>query len=350
MTKLSIDESTVLEQMHGAIVVLNDDNAIIKLNTAAQILFGMSQRQAMLIPFQTLLLGEHTLFTHIQRVNSNQQRLIQRHQSIFIQSQGEIFVDYVIQLIDVDSAAPKKLLEFYLADLSIAEKSDDLLQLQQLVRGLAHEIKNPLGGIRGAAQLLERQLNNAELMDYTQVIIHEADRLRDLMNNMLGPYKKSQKTTVNIHQILQHIRHLVHAEGDKRLIIVQDYDPSLPTIEADFNQLVQVFLNLARNAAQAMNGSGKIVLKTRVKRQTTIRHKRYQIGILVEVIDEGPGIPKEIEHSLFYPLVTGRKEGSGLGLYLCQTLVNRNNGVITGSSQSGKTVFSVILPVSGGGG
>ncbi|HAU06826.1 MAG TPA: PAS domain-containing sensor histidine kinase [Gammaproteobacteria bacterium] len=345
MTKLSLDESTILDQVHCAIVVLNDDNAIIQLNMAAQILFGMSQRQAMLIPLQTLLPGEQGLFTHIQRVNNNQQRLIQRHQPIYIQSQGEILVDYVIQLIDVDSSEPKRLLEFYFVDLSAAEKPDDSLQLQQLVRGLAHEIKNPLGGIRGAAQLLERQLNNAELMDYTQVIIHEADRLRDLMNNMLGPYKKGQKTSVNIHQVLQHIRHLVCAEGDERLKIVQDYDPSLPTVEADFNQLVQVFLNIVRNAVQAMNGVGKITLKTRAKRKLSIHNQQYRIGVLVEVIDEGPGIPKEIEQSLFYPLVTGRKDGNGLGLYLCQTLVNRNNGVITGSSQSGRTVFSVILPV-----
>jgi len=183
------------------------------------------------------------------------------------------------------------------------------------------------------------------LKEYTGIIISEADRLQNLMANMLGPHQQSEKTQVNIHEVLQRVRQLVKAEVDDRLVFQADYDPSIPELEVDLDQLVQIFLNLVRNAVQAMNGVGKVVLKTRIKRHATIDNQRHRLSAGIEVIDNGHGIPAELQESMFYPLVTGRPEGTGLGLYICQSLVNRNQGAISCNSQPGHTVFSVVFPL-----
>jgi two-component system nitrogen regulation sensor histidine kinase GlnL len=225
-------------------------------------------------------------------------------------------------------------------------KHDERLETQQrVVRGLAHEIKNPLGGLRGAAQLLERQLDSEDLKEYTRIIISEADRLQNLMNRMLGPHQQPEKKYTNIHQVLQHVRQLVDIEVDDRLRFHVDYDPSIPELYADFDQMIQIFLNIVRNAVQAMNGVGVIILRTRIMRNITIESQFHRLAALVEVEDNGPGIPESIQDSLFYPLVTGRADGTGLGLYLVQNLVQRNAGTITCTSQKGQTIFSVIFPL-----
>jgi two-component system nitrogen regulation sensor histidine kinase GlnL len=199
--------------------------------------------------------------------------------------------------------------------------------------------------LRGAAQLLERQLASEDLKEYTRIIITEADRLQNLMDRMLGPNQQPEKKDTNIHEVLQHVRQLVDIEVDERLKFKIDYDPSIPELFADFDQLIQIFLNIVRNAVQALNGVGLITLRTRIQRNITIEQHYYRLGVLVEVEDNGPGIPKALQDSLFYPLVTGRADGTGLGLYLVQNLVQRNGGAVSCNSHPGQTIFSVIFPL-----
>ena len=336
----------IIENLTTSIVMLDEKFCVQFINASAEVLFDISQRQAESIPFQTILLGEHELFVSLQQVKQTGQPTIERDVKLYVPTNGELLVDCVIKLIEVDGKSPYILLEFTQLDIHHRMSRDESLHAQQqVVRGLAHEIKNPLGGLRGAAQLLERQLDSEELKEYTSIIISEADRLQNLMTNMLGPNQKTKNTSINIHEVLQRVGQLVMAEVDERLVLKGDYDPSLPEFHADFDQLVQVFLNIVRNAVQAMNGVGNIILRTRIQRHFIIENQNYRIGIGIDVEDNGPGIPKSMQESMFYPLVTSRAEGTGLGLYLSENLIHRNHGVISCSSRPGKTVFSVIFPL-----
>ena len=212
---------------------------------------------------------------------------------------------------------------------------------RELVRNLAHEIKNPLGGLRGSAQLLERELERPELREYTQVIIKEADRLQALMDRMLTPHRAPQLEPLGMHEVLERVRSLVRAEFGVE--IVRDYDPSLPDIKGDREQLIQAVLNIARNAAQA--GSKNVIFRTRVLRQITILKQRYKLALELQVIDDGPGVPEEIQDRIFNPLVSGREGGSGLGLSLAQTFVHYHHGVIEFESRPGRTIFRILLPI-----
>ncbi len=230
-----------------------------------------------------------------------------------------------------------------------ATREERLIEQQQanreLIRNLAHEIKNPLGGIRGAAQLLEHELANPSLKEYTQVIIKEADRLQDLMQRLLTPHRPMLPATVNIHEILERVRSLLRAEFPGSLAVHRDYDTSLPELVGDREQLIQTVLNIARNAAQAMNGDGEIILRTRSLRQVTLAKKRYRLAMEIKVIDNGPGIPDEIRERMFYPLVSGREGGSGLGLTIAQNFIHHHHGSIECASQPGNTVFTLRLPI-----
>jgi two-component system nitrogen regulation sensor histidine kinase GlnL len=230
-----------------------------------------------------------------------------------------------------------------------ASREERLIEQQQanreLIRNLAHEIKNPLGGIRGAAQLLEYELENPSLKEYTQVIIKEADRLQDLMQRLLRPHRPMLPAAVNIHEILERVRSLMVAEFPGSLKVRRDYDTSLPELIGDREQLIQAVLNIARNAAQAMEGSGEIILRTRSLRQVTLAKKRYRLAMEIKVIDDGPGIPADILERMFYPLVSGREGGSGLGLTIAQNFVQHHHGTIDCTSRPGNTVFILRLPV-----
>jgi len=216
---------------------------------------------------------------------------------------------------------------------------------RQMVRQLAHEIKNPLGGIRGAAQLLERQLLDPELQEYTDVIISETDRLAALVDTLLGPGGPPNKRLVNVHELLEYVIRLVEAEDERQLTLDRDYDPGLPEMALDRDQMVQAFLNLVRNAATALEGHGKITLRTRATLNYTIGDIRHRVVTTVEIEDDGPGIPPELQDSIFYPLVTSRPEGTGLGLPAAQELISRHGGLIEFESRPGRTVFLVPLPL-----
>ena len=242
------------------------------------------------------------------------------------------------------------LLEFrYLEQQKRIAREERLLDQSQanreLIRNLAHEIKNPLGGIRGAAQLLERELERPALHEYTQVIMKEADRLQSLMDRLLRPHRLPQPAPLNIHEVLERVRSLILAEYPHGIDIRRDYDTSLPLLKGDKEQMIQVVLNVARNAAQAMNGNGQITLRTRIARQVTLARKRYKHALELHIHDTGPGVPEGISERIFYPLVSGRDGGSGLGLTLAQTFIAGHGGTITFESQPGSTTFTLRLPV-----
>jgi len=220
---------------------------------------------------------------------------------------------------------------------------------RELIRNLAHEIKNPLGGLRGSAQLLERELDRPELREYTQVIIKEADRLQTLMDRLLTPHRRPRIAPLGIHEVLERVRSLVLAEFASGVAIDCDYDPSLPDLEGDREQLIQAVLNVVRNAAQALTGGGRagtVTLRTRALRQVTLLKLRHRLALELQVIDDGPGVPEDIRDRIFNPLVSGRDGGSGLGLSLAQTFVHYHRGIIECDSRPGRTVFRIVLPLA----
>ncbi len=223
---------------------------------------------------------------------------------------------------------------------------------KELIRNLAHEIKNPLGGIRGAAQLLQMEIDNRDLAEYTQVIIHEADRLQLLVDRLLAPHRRPHVAgDVNIHEVCERVRSLVLAEFPKGLKVVRDYDTSIPLLRGDREQLIQAVLNIVHNAAQALvqereQGRAEIILRTRVARQVTLGKQRYRLALELHVVDNGPGIPQDIQDRLFFPLVSGRDGGSGLGLNLAQTFIQQHQGLIEFDSEPGRTDFKILIPLS----
>ena len=236
------------------------------------------------------------------------------------------------------------------------EREERLLDQQEttreLLRNLAHEIKNPLGGLRGSAQLLERELERPELREYTQVIIKEADRLQVLLDRLLTPRRTVQLAAVNIHEVLERVRSLVQAEFPSGISVLRNYDPSVPDLAGDIEQLIQAVLNVVRNAAQALlseanaGRGGTIVLRTRTARQVTIARQRHKLALELQVIDDGPGVPEEIRDRAFNPLVSGREGGSGIGLALVQAYVQNHGGVVEFDSRPGRTVFTLLLPLA----
>ncbi len=222
---------------------------------------------------------------------------------------------------------------------------------KELIRNLAHEIKNPLGGIRGAAQLLEMEIESRELTEYTQVIIHEADRLQTLVDRLLAPHRRPHLVgDVNIHEVCERVRSLILAEFPKGLKFVRDYDTSIPEFRGDREHLIQAVLNIAHNACQALSeriaaGDAKLVFRTRVARQVTFGKQRYRLALELHVIDNGPGVPDSIRDRIFFPLVSGREDGSGLGLTLAQTFVQQHHGLIECDSVPGRTDFKLLIPL-----
>ena len=222
---------------------------------------------------------------------------------------------------------------------------------KELIRNLAHEIKNPLGGIRGAAQLLAMELTSRELTEYTQVIIHEADRLQALVDRLLAPHRKPHVVSdVNIHEVCERVRALILAEFPRGLAVRRDYDTSIPDFRGDREQLIQAVLNIAHNAAQALaeritDGDARLVMRTRVARQVTIGKQRFRLALELHIEDNGPGVPEDIQDRIFYPLVSGREGGSGLGLTLAQTFVQQHQGMIECDSVPGRTIFRIVIPL-----
>ena len=341
-------EQNVLDNLSTAVLLFDRDLRLVYINPAGEMLFDVSTRQLLGQEVSALFqCADREAGRHLRTAWISGQPLTEREILLSI-SGREVTVDCtVVPLPDADGGT---LVELQQIDRQLRIGREEQLLAQHkatrdLIRGLAHEIKNPLGGLRGAAQLLAAELQGPELHEYTDVIISEADRLQALVDRMLGPNKLPAIVDVNIHHVLERVRQLVEAESGADLDIVRDYDPSIPELRGDADQLIQAFLNLARNAARAMHGVGRITLRSRVQRQYTIGSHSYKYVIQVDVIDNGPGIPDELRERLFYPMVSGSADGVGLGLSIAQSLVQRHGGLFECSSKPGKTVFTVLLPL-----
>lgn len=337
-----------LEHLATAVILLDEESRIAYINPAAEHLFDVSGKNLLGHPLQQV-------FTHTDQLASAMQQAIQNNAS-YIEHDLTLGTHAHGKLQLRCAATPLQfskrflLLEFYAMDrpLKLAREEQMLDQTQAnrlLLRNLAHEIKNPLGGIRGAAQLLEQELEKPALREYTQVIVQEADRLRSLMEKLLAPQNASHYSALNIHEVLERVRSVVLAEMPEGLTIRRDYDISLPAMVGDKEQLIQAMLNIVRNAAQAMQGNGTIVLRTRIARQATLIKRRHRLAVRVDIIDNGPGIPPELKDKIFYPLVSGRADGHGLGLTIAQDFVSQHHGIIEYDSEPGRTCFTVLLPL-----
>ena len=337
-----------LEYLATAIIVLDDESRIAYLNPAAEHLFDVSGKNLLGHPLQQVFTHTEQLASAMQQAIQNNAYYIEHDMTLGTHAHGKLQLRCAATPLQFSKRY--LLLEFHAIDrpLKLAREEQMLDQTQAnrlLLRNLAHEIKNPLGGIRGAAQLLEQELEKPALREYTQVIIQEADRLRSLMEKLLAPQNAIHYSALNIHEVLERVRSVVLAEVPEGLTIQRDYDISLPALVGDKEQLIQVILNIVRNAAQAMQGSGTIVLRTRVARQMTLIKRRHRLAVMVQIIDSGPGIPAELQDKIFYPLVSGRADGHGLGLTLAQDFVSQHHGTIEFDSEPGRTCFTVLLPL-----
>ncbi len=321
------------------------------LNAAAEQLFEVSQRRAAGQPFAQLFVDPAPIEGLLEGARSG--GFEEKRTEVVLARPGRDARHLSTIAVLPPELPGTLLLEFQETDQrSRAEREEHLLEsanaYRELVRNLAHEIKNPLGGIRGAAQLLDSELESTTLREYTRVIVKEADRLQVLVDRLLAPHRGTHVVDdVNIHEVCEWVRSLLLAEYPQGLEILRDYDASLPEFRGDREQMVQVLLNLMRNAAQAMQGHGRIVLRTRIARQTTIARRRCKLALDLHVIDNGPGIPEEIHDRVFHPLVSGRDGGSGLGLTLAQNFVQQHGGIIECDSRPGRTDFRIVLPLPG---
>lgn len=338
--------NNIHEYVSTALVVVKDDLRISYLNPAAESLFSTSRRKAAKMPLFNLAEGLDLMQEALAQGLSQDAPFTERERRLVVAGDHLVTVDVTFTPLP----GKRVLLEFNQLDrhLRISREHNLISQnraMREVMRGLAHEIKNPLGGLRGAAQLLERELDKDELKEYTSVIIGEADRLQVLVDSMLGPNAKPEKKHINIHRVLERVRQLVQAEAPKGVLIERDYDPSIPDLELEPNQMIQAVLNLVRNALEAVGDKGVITLRTRTNRQFTIDKVTHRLVIRIDIIDDGPGIPLEMQEQIFLPMVTTRANGTGLGLSIAQTLVNQHGGLIEFTSKPGQTVFTIWLPL-----
>jgi len=338
-----------LDLLGTAVVVLDESGCASFLNPAAEQLFEVSRRIVVGQPFGRLFVDGAPIEGLLAEARAGE--FEEKRTDLELERPGREPMLLLVTATVLDEGPGALLIEFREHDKRWrVDREERLLDSAQanreLVRNLAHEIKNPLGGIRGAAQLLESELGSPGLREYTQVIIKEADRLQLLVDRLLAPHRHPHIVgDVNIHEVCERVRSLVLAEFPNGLAIRRDYDTSLPEFRGDREQLIQVLLNLVRNAAQSMGGRGEIVLKTRIARQVTIAKHRWKLALDLHVIDNGPGVPEEIRDRIFFPLVSGREGGSGLGLTIAQTFVQQHGGLIECDSRPGRTDFRILLPL-----
>jgi two-component system, NtrC family, nitrogen regulation sensor histidine kinase GlnL len=345
----TLSPALVLDNQSTALLCLNARLAVMYLNAAGEVLLGVSARQ---IEGQALGVAIPSLQTQEARLREalhDGAPYTERELRLQLPTDA-VIVDCTVTPFADGKGGRMLLLEFFGQDRHLRISREGQLVAQQqvsreVIRGLAHEIKNPLGGLRGAAQLLERELTDAGLKDYTRIIIGEADRLQKLVDRLLGPNKPPQLATINLHQPLEHVRQLIEAELSDEITLVRDYDPSIPDLVADPELLIQAFLNLMRNAVQAVGEEGRITIRTRARRRLTIGGKSHRLVAQIDIIDNGPGIPAGMQEQIFYPLVTTRAEGTGLGLPIAQHLIRSHDGLIECETRAGETVFSIYLPL-----
>ena len=343
---------TGLEHLATAVILLDSSHRVVYANPSAEILFELSATQIHQHHISAVFLHCEILQLAIDNAVKNNSPYREHEFALSTVRQHSFAVTCTVTPVDISEAT--LLLEFQQMDqqLRIAREERMLIQQQansELLRNLAHEIRNPLGGLRGAAQLLEHELPNPTLREYTQVIIKEADRLHSLMDRLLVPHRVPKYEPTNIHEVLERVRSLLLAESPNNIKVRRDYDTSLPDLIGDREKLIQTVLNIARNAVQAMQTGrteqAELVFRTRAERQVTLSKKRYRVAIKLQITDNGPGIPVDIRDKIFYPLVSGTEGGSGLGLALAQTFITQHHGMIDCESAPGNTTFTILLPV-----
>ena len=341
----------IIDNLTTAVLLLGTDLRLLAMNPAAEELLDVSANQVLGTSAEGLLPETALFAAALSRAAVSGAPFTEREMRLTLPAHT-ITVDCSVSPMGESGGEARLLVELVQLDRYRRTREEQGIahnaSVRALMRGLAHEIRNPLGGLRGAAQLLERELLDDGLKEYTQIIIHEADRLQNLLDRMLGPRGLPSKRSINIHEVTERVRALLSAEAPPGVHLTRDYDPSIPPLHADPELLIQATLNMARNAVQALGGSGEIRLCTRIQRRFTIGRNCHRLVVRVEVHDDGPGVPDELREQLFFPLVTGRSDGTGLGLSIAQSLAHQHGGLIEYASTPGDTTFSLILPVENG--
>jgi two-component system nitrogen regulation sensor histidine kinase GlnL len=353
MPKLN-DFITLFSSLRTSVIVLDDALHVVFMNSSAEVLVGLSESRLSPIPINEWLSLSDKELDMLKLAFTNKQSYTIREASITTAKKHDLIIDYSVSPLEINGRL-SLLLEVQGRDrLLRIEKEEELIErhvtTRNLVRGMAHEIKNPLGGIRGAAQLLERKLADQSLAEYTQVIIDEADRLRDLVDKLLGPRSAPELVSMNVHAVLERIYTLGVATVSNDIEMVRDYDPSIPEVMGDRSQLIQAILNLLLNAVQSLTenpvDNPKIVIRTRARRQVTLGSTKHKLVCLIEIIDNGVGVGSHLKKSMFFPMISGRADGSGLGLSISQSIINQHSGLIECQSEPGNTAFRVWLPMA----
>lgn len=354
-TNIISPHQRVLDGLNSATLLFGADLLLRYINPAGEMLFEASTRHLIGQHFEHLFNAPTCTATDVQNVLKTIHPITQHEVSVSLLNTKDVTMDISLSpMLDLKDD-PEILLECHQIDhmLRISQdkkRAEDQQATKEILRGLAHEIKNPLGGLRGSAQLLERQLNNDNLKEYTRVIIDEADRLSLLVDRMIGPVQIPQTCEANIHEVLEHVRQLFLADTANKIQIIRDYDPSIPDIKIDPGQLTQTIINITRNAIQALTAqgnesTGKIFYRTRILRNFTIGENRHRLALALEIEDNGPGIPEQLQKNVFFPMVTGRAEGTGLGLSIAQSIIQQHHGLLECKSKPGATIFTINLPI-----
>ncbi|ACR11822.1 nitrogen regulation protein NR(II) [Teredinibacter turnerae] len=341
----------ILDSLLTAIILVDHNLTVVHMNASAEMNLGVSGEKMSGRSIHACFSASDGTPMSLEEALRNNRNFTKRKASWKLHNNQTIMVDYsVIPSHEMNHM----VIEFQPLDRLLKISREEAMLASQettrnLIRGMAHEIKNPLGGIRGAAQLLARELHHEELEEYTRIIIDETDRLRNLVDRMLGPHKSSERKPTNIHEVLEHVHSVIKAEVGSQITIKRDYDPSIPPLTADRAQLIQAVLNIGRNAMQSLleNGTAnpQIAFRTRVQRRYTIGRTHHPLVVKISITDNGPGIPPELIEDIFFPMITGRANGSGLGLAIAQNLVNLHKGIIECASRKGKTEFTIYLPL-----
>ena len=343
---------TVIDNLHSAVIVIGEKLQIICMNPAAEMLFHISSNRASGKYIGELIIDAHEFIDRLERSLVSAHPYTVYDDELHLHTHQSIGVDYSVSPVQYSEDEKTLLLEFFRlkTQQKLSHEESILSQYEaskSLLRGLAHEIKNPLGGIRGAAQLLERELDD-ENKQFTQIIISETDRLKNLLDRMVGPKEIPTKSEVNVHKILEHVRQLVQAENNDVMLSI-DYDPSIPELHADESMLIQVILNITRNAVRATSedpdNKGKIIFRTRAQRNCKVGTRTYPLVARIDIEDNGAGVAEELHEKIFMPMITGHAEGTGLGLSIAQSLVQQHKGLIEFVSEPGKTIFTILIPI-----
>ena len=349
-TPIDVSSELLLDTLSTAVLAIDRSMHVFFINNSAEQLLGISKRKIMGQRLTRILTIPDSLFARLRTALDDGQPFTDRHISVEPHGQDPLMVDISLSPYISEDLLTGLILEIMPIDRPMRIARDEALLEQQeharsLLRGLAHEIKNPLGGLRGAAQLLGKQLPDPELGEYTEIIIREADRLQSLIDRMLGPTSKPRCDPLNLHEVLEHVRKIVIAGASDGVVVRFDYDPSIPECLTDRDRLVQVILNIAGNALEALGESGQIVFGSRVISNFTIGGTRHPLVASISVHDNGPGVPESISEQIFYPMVTGTANGTGLGLSIAQSIMNQLGGLIECRSEPGDTTFTVLIPL-----